>query len=89
MSDLVQTAPDLDAVNGGTGNVHDACVRVALGVLFNGAMADYMTGEVMRNGAVTAQDQRRAGGAGAFNGWRPSVLTECGSGDGPAQIKRA
>ena len=38
---------DLHAVNGG--NVHDAVVRAALGILFNRAVAGYDTGEVSRN----------------------------------------
>jgi len=38
---------DLHAVNGG--NLHDAVVRTALGILFNRAVAGYDTGEVMRS----------------------------------------
>jgi hypothetical protein len=40
---------DLDAVNGGTGEVHDACVRVALGILFHDAFGKYQEGEMYRN----------------------------------------
>ena len=38
---------DLHAVNGG--NVHDAVVRTALGILFNRAVAGYDSGEVVRS----------------------------------------
>jgi hypothetical protein len=40
---------DLDAVNGGTGAVHDACVQVALGILYHTALGNYEMGEMYRN----------------------------------------
>jgi hypothetical protein len=41
---------DLHAVNGGA--LHDAVVRAALGVLFDRAMAGFMTGETTRDNPV-------------------------------------
>jgi hypothetical protein len=46
--DIIDDA-DLAAVNGGTGEVHDACVRVALGILFRDALGRYQEGEVWKN----------------------------------------
>jgi len=40
---------DLDAVNGGSDNVHDAAVRAALGVLYNNTLHTYETNEMIRN----------------------------------------
>jgi hypothetical protein len=39
---------DLEAVRGGTGEVHDACVRVALGFLYNQAVAGYETNRITK-----------------------------------------
>jgi hypothetical protein len=53
--------------------------------LFGGARARKTKARIARAQLLMAAARERAGG----RGWRPSVLTECGSGDGPAQIKPA
>lgn len=39
---------DLEVVSGGTGEVHDACVRVGLSFLLDRAVAGYYSGQAYR-----------------------------------------
>jgi hypothetical protein len=39
---------DFEAVSGGTGGVHDACVQVALRFLLKQAVTDYLSGEATK-----------------------------------------